>query len=62
MAKFIEAGGPDGQRFGHGSDRAFNEALSQLRDRIQQQADEVSNRYKLTGLNLPEHWGRAERS
>ncbi|MFD5969901.1 DUF6650 family protein [Streptomyces sp. NPDC060311] len=52
---FIEAGGSNGGRFGPGSDRRFNEALAQLRDRVQQQADEVSVRYKLSGLNLPEH-------
>ncbi|MCQ4201171.1 DUF6650 family protein [Streptomyces sp. NPDC058783] len=52
---FIEAGGSNGGRFGPGSDRRFNEALAQLRDRVQQQADEVSARYKLSGLNLPEH-------
>ncbi|CAL9550002.1 DUF6650 family protein [Streptomyces sp. enrichment culture] len=51
---FIEAGGVNGGRFGPGSDRRFNEALAQLRDRVQQQADEVSVRYKLSGLNLPE--------
>ncbi|WP_233646426.1 DUF6650 family protein [Streptomyces sp. BSE6.1] len=51
---FIEAGGSNGGRFGPGSDRRFNEALAQLRDRVQQQADEVSVRYKLGGLNLPE--------
>ncbi|MGZ0234208.1 DUF6650 family protein [Streptomyces sp. CPS1] len=54
---FIEAGGPSGERFGPGSDRRFNEALAQLRNRIQQQADEVSDRYKLTGLSLPEREG-----
>ncbi|MHA5048386.1 DUF6650 family protein [Streptomyces sp. SD15] len=52
---FIEAGGPDGSRFGPGSDSRFNEALARLRDQVQQQADEVSGRYKLGGLNLPEH-------
>ncbi|MET7812046.1 DUF6650 family protein [Streptomyces sp. NPDC005395] len=52
---FIEAGGSNGGRFGPGSDRRFNEALAQLRDRVRQQADEVSVRYKLSGLNLPEH-------
>ncbi|MFJ6918238.1 DUF6650 family protein [Streptomyces sp. NPDC101133] len=51
---FIEAGGSNGERFGPGSDRRFNEALAQLRERVQQQADEVSVRYKLSGLNLPE--------
>jgi hypothetical protein len=54
---FIEAGGTGGERFGPGSDRRFNAALARLRDRIQQQADEVSGRYKLTGLRLPEHEG-----
>ncbi|MFD9657751.1 hypothetical protein [Streptomyces mirabilis] len=52
---FIEAGGSDGGRFGPGSDRLFNEALAQLRDQVQQQAAEVSGRYKLSGLNLPGH-------
>jgi hypothetical protein len=52
---FIEAGGPNGERFGPGSDRRFNEALTQLRIRIQQQEDEVSDRYKLTGLSLTDH-------
>ncbi len=52
---FIEAGGSNGGRFGPGSDRRFNEALAQLRDRVRQQADEVSVRYKLSGLSLPEH-------
>lgn len=54
---FLEAGGPSGDRFGTGSDREFNKALALLRDRIQQQANEVSDRYKLTGLNLPKHEG-----
>lgn len=54
---FLEAGGPSGERFGPGSDREFNEALALLRDRVQQQANEVSDRYKLTGLSLPEHEG-----
>jgi len=54
---FIEAGGLGGENFDPGSYSEFNEALAQLRDRIQQQADEVSNRYKLTGLSLPEHEG-----
>ncbi|MEU1789986.1 DUF6650 family protein [Streptomyces sparsogenes] len=54
---FIEAGGPEGERFGPGSDRRFNEALARLRDRVQQQADEISDRYKLAGLSLPEHEG-----
>jgi hypothetical protein len=52
---FIDAGGPNGRRFDPGSDSRFNEALAQLRDQVQQQADEVSVRYKLSGLNLPEH-------
>ncbi|MFI9311551.1 hypothetical protein, partial [Streptomyces triculaminicus] len=54
---FIEAGGLNGERFGPGSEREFNEALAQLRNRVQQHADEVSSRYKLTGLSLPEHDG-----
>ncbi|MFF2439262.1 hypothetical protein ACFVU4_34765 [Streptomyces sp. NPDC058107] len=54
---FIEVGGSSGERFGPGSDRRFNEALAQLRNRIQQQADEVSDQYQLTGLRLPEHEG-----
>ncbi|MFF4130798.1 DUF6650 family protein [Streptomyces mirabilis] len=54
---FIEAGGPGGERFGPDSDRRFNEALAQLRNRIRQQADEVSDRYRLTGLSLPDHEG-----
>jgi len=52
---FLEAGGPSGERFGPGSDEEFNEALALLRDRVQQRANEVSDRYKLTGLRLPEH-------
>jgi hypothetical protein len=57
---FIEAGGPGGERFAQVTEdsyRSFNEELALLRDRIQQQADEVSKRYKLTGLDLPEHDG-----
>ncbi|MFE2426559.1 hypothetical protein ACFXJ5_07365 [Streptomyces sp. NPDC059373] len=52
---FLEAGGSSGERFGPGSDEEFNEALALLRDRVQQQANEVSDRYRLTGLSLPEH-------
>ncbi|WP_055690556.1 DUF6650 family protein [Streptomyces prasinus] len=52
---FIEAGGVDGERFGPGHYTEFNEALARLRNQIQQQADEVSGRYKLTGLRLPMH-------
>ncbi|MDI1458234.1 hypothetical protein NHG22_31175 [Streptomyces sp. ATE26] len=52
---FIEAGGHSGQRFGPGSDARFNEALARLQSRVQQQADEVSDRYKLPGLSLLEH-------
>ncbi|MFD4977281.1 DUF6650 family protein [Streptomyces sp. NPDC058424] len=52
---FIEAGGPQGRRFSPEAYDAFNEALAQLRNRVQQQANEVSERYKLVGLNLPEH-------
>lgn len=54
---FIEAGGTNGERFGLGSEREFNGALARLRNRVQQQADEVSDRYKITGLSLPEHEG-----
>ncbi|MFB7499444.1 DUF6650 family protein [Streptomyces sp. NPDC056161] len=57
FTNFLEAGGHNGERFGSGSEREFNEALALLRDRTQQQADEVSDRYRLTGLSLPEHEG-----
>ncbi|MFE2567300.1 DUF6650 family protein [Streptomyces mirabilis] len=52
FVNFIEAGGPHGSRFGPEAYDAFNEAVAQLRNQVQQQADEVSRRYKLTGLNL----------
>lgn len=57
---FIEAGGPRGERFSEVTEdsyRTFNEELARLRNRVQQQANEVSKRYKLTGLDLPEHDG-----
>jgi len=54
---FIEAGGPDGSRFEAESYDTFHEALAHLRNQVQQQADEVSGRYKLVGLTLPAQEG-----
>ncbi|MFF1262042.1 MULTISPECIES: hypothetical protein [unclassified Streptomyces] len=48
----------DGGNFGPGSEVKFNEALAQLRTRVQHQTAQVSNRYNLDVLVIPTHPGR----
>ncbi|MGW0908623.1 DUF6650 family protein [Streptomyces sp. NPDC002853] len=52
---FIETGGHEGRRFASDVDghEVFNQALSDLREQVRQEAAAVSTRYKLTGLILP---------